>query len=152
MYEFLSWVASDYMTRNPLAVAPSATLGETGEIFATRNFNGLPVVDGAGYVVGFLTKLDWLKAFTFSPETIVPHYADIMRQPIERFMTRDIVAIHTATPLTRVLQRMVDTRHKSVPVLESGRLAGIIAREDIVRALETAAGKTPAGELSKSTK
>jgi len=139
MYEFLSYVASDFMTKDPVTIAPSATLAEARQVFALRSFNGLPVVDDDGRFVGFLTKLDWLKAFTFSSEHIVPHYNDIMQLPVCRFMTCDVVAVDVATPLTRVLQRMVDTRYKSVPVLQGHRVVGMISREDIVRALQCAA-------------
>jgi CBS domain-containing protein len=47
-------------------------------------------------------------------------------------------------PLTHVLQKMVHTRCKSFPVLEDDRLVGIVAREDVLRALRRAAeGRRP---------
>jgi CBS domain-containing protein len=57
-------------------------------------------------------------------------------------MTPEFIYVDPTTKLTRVLQLMVDHRMKSVPVLDATqRLAGIIAREDIMRAItETAHG------------
>jgi Mg/Co/Ni transporter MgtE len=64
-------------------------------------------------------------------------------------MTPEFISVDPATKLTRVLQLMVDHRMKSLPVLDADqRLVGIIAREDIMRALtESARGQvdSPAG-------
>lgn len=43
------------------------------------------------------------------------------------------------TPLTRVLEQMVESRHRSFPVVEGGTLVGVISREDVARALHRAA-------------
>lgn len=48
-------------------------------------------------------------------------------------MALDPITVEVETPLTRTLQQMTETRCKSFPVLDHGRLAGVIAREDILR-------------------
>jgi CBS domain-containing protein len=58
-------------------------------------------------------------------------------------MTRELVTVAPDIPLTRVLQKLVETRNKSLPVLDGARLVGVVAREDVLRALRRAA----AGEL-----
>ena len=60
--------------------------------------------------------------------------------PVKEVMTRNVITFTPDTPLTRVLQTLVDFRVKSFPVLDGGRLAGIIAREDLVRALHDHCG------------
>ena len=54
-------------------------------------------------------------------------------------MTRDVITFTPEAPLTRVLQTLVDFRVKSFPVVNGRRVVGIIAREDVVRALHDAA-------------
>ena len=62
------------------------------------------------------------------------------RGSVADVMTPEFIYVDPATKLTRVLQLMVDHRMKSIPVLDADqRLAGIIAREDIMRAVAEAA-------------
>ena len=53
-------------------------------------------------------------------------------------MTRDPVSVEPLLPLSRLLQKLVEMRTKSLPVVENGLLVGIIAREDVLKALRRA--------------
>jgi CBS domain-containing protein len=55
-------------------------------------------------------------------------------------MTSDFIYVGTDTRLTRVLQLMIDHRIRSMPVIDSERLVGIISREDVMRALRRCTG------------
>jgi CBS domain-containing protein len=58
---------------------------------------------------------------------------------VREVMTEKVVQVELQTPLTRVLQMMVDLRSRSFPVVDQGKdLVGMIAREDIMRALQEA--------------
>jgi CBS domain-containing protein len=145
MYEFLSYRVADVMSAQPVMIRPDTSLADAEAIFERHDFNGLPVVSPDDSLVGVLTKLDLLKAFSFTPQSKIPAYDEIMRQPAERVMTRQPLTVAPDTPLTRVLQHMLDTRYKSFPVLEADRLVGVVAREDIMRALRRAVGGAPGG-------
>jgi len=68
---------------------------------------------------------------------MVPHYDDLMKRTVAAVMTSEFIYVNASTGLTRVLQLMVDHRIRSIPVIEADHLlAGIISREDIMRALE----------------
>jgi CBS domain-containing protein len=70
---------------------------------------------------------------------MVPHYDELMRRPVVDVMTEAVVHVEPVTPLTRVLQLMVDLKVRSFPVLGAGgRLVGMISREDVMRALREA--------------
>ncbi len=73
-----------------------------------------------------------------SRSNLVPHYDEIMEQAAEAVMTRDPVSVSPELPLSRLLQKLVEMRTKSLPVVEDGRLVGIIAREDVLKALRRA--------------
>ncbi|MFC1822854.1 CBS domain-containing protein [Thermodesulfobacteriota bacterium] len=91
-----------------------------------------------------LSKLDLLKAFVFTDKTVIPHYDEIMGKPAATLITSSLHVFTPETPLTRVLQKMLETRFKSFPVTEGDRLVGIIAREDILKALRLASeGRLP---------
>jgi CBS domain-containing protein len=144
MYEFLEYRVRDVMTTRPVTIGPGASLAEAERLLEERDFNALPVVDAQGQVVGILTKLDVLKAFALRPEAIVPPYERVMGSSVREHMTREVVSVEPDTPLTRVLERMGETRYTSLPVIDAGRLVGVIAREDILVALRRAiAGERP---------
>lgn len=144
MYEFLDYRVEDVMTRKPVTIAPGATLAEAERIFEKRDFNGLPVVGAGRELVGFLTKLDVLRAFRFTEEHVFPPYTELMRQPVSSVMSRDVLTVTPRAPLTRVLQKMLDSRSKSFPVVDGGRLVGVVAREDLLGALRRGvAGERP---------
>ena len=69
---------------------------------------------------------------------MVPHYEEIMEQAAEAVMSRNPVSVSPHLPLSRLLQKLVEMRTKSLPVVEDGRLTGIIAREDVLKALRRA--------------
>jgi CBS domain-containing protein len=145
VYEFLDYVASDVMSK-PTAIGPDTPLAEVERTLERTGFNGLPVVsDGA--LVGFVTSLDLVAAFRFVPDTMLPQYDEMMRRPVSTVMSRDPAVVQPRTPLTRVLQKMVDTRNKSFPVVDpqDERLVGVIAREDVMRALREATAGEKAG-------
>ena len=138
MYRFLEYRVSDYMTSAVVTALPDTPIHELERRFVLHDFNGFPVVQADGVLLGVVTKFDVLKAFIFTPNTVVPQYEELSRRTAAEIMTRDVITFAPDAPLTRVLQILVDARVKSFPVLDSGRLVGIIAREDVVRALRDA--------------
>jgi CBS domain-containing protein len=138
MYEFLEYVVSDVMSK-PTVIGSGATLAEMEQILEQTGYNGLPVVQ-AGELVGFVTSLDLLDAFRFTPDAILPPYDEIMRRPVSSVMVREPAIVQPTTRLTRVLEKMIATRNKSFPVVDpkNERLVGVIAREDVMRALRRA--------------
>ena len=138
MYEFLHYQVCDVMTVDPITIGPDARLREVEELFENHDFNGVPVVDEQRRLLGVVTKFDLLKAFSFDAHALVPHYDEIMEQPAATVMSRDPISVAPQLPLSRLLQKMVELRTKSLPVVENGQLIGIIAREDVLKALRRA--------------
>ena len=146
MHEFLQYRVRHVMTTTLETIEPSASLAQAEAIFDQHDFNALPVVEPEGRLVGILTKLDLLTAFAFTPASIIPQYEDVMRSQVAEKMTRELVTVGPDLPLTRVLQELVETRNKSLPVLDGTRLVGVVAREDVLQALRrAAAGERPQG-------
>ena len=145
MYEFLEFRTLDVMTREVHTVTPDTKLGRVEEIFDEHEWNGLPVVDEDGKLVGLVTALDLLAAFEFHEDYTFPPYEAIMDRPVWTVMSRDIGTVRPRTPLTRVLHKLVDTGRKSLPVVDDDRrVVGIVAREDVLRGLRRAvSGEKP---------
>jgi CBS domain-containing protein len=134
VYEFLDYRVQDVMSR-PIVVGPEATLADVEALLEEHGFNALPVVDPAERLLGIVTSLDLLRAFDYPEDTILPPFEQIMARPVSDVMNRDVVTVCPRTPLTRVLQKIVDTRSKSFPVVEDDRVVGVVAREDVMLAL-----------------
>ena len=136
MYRFLEYNVGQWMTRDVTVVGRDTTLRELEHLIATRDFNAFPVVEH-GRMVGIVTKFDFLKAFAFTTRQMVPHYDELMATTLGDVMTDAVVEVRPDAPLTRVLQLMVSLKARSFPVTDrDAHLAGIISREDIIRALK----------------
>jgi CBS domain-containing protein len=139
LYKFLEETVAGYMTRTVTTVTRSLTVRELSEMFERDDFNSYPVEEDA-QVVGIVTKFDLLKCFVFTPSQMVPPYEHLMNRTVGDVMTSEFIYVRTDTRLTRVLQLMVEHRIRSVPAIDGEhRLAGVIARRDVLRALASAA-------------
>jgi CBS domain-containing protein len=139
VYKFLEATAGNYMTKAVSTVTRSVTVRELGDMIKRDDFNTYPVEED-GQVVGIVTKFDLLKCFAFKPSQMVPRYSDLMNRTVADVMISDFIYVRPDTKLTRVLQLMVEHRIRSLPVIDgTSRLAGIIAREDVVKALAASA-------------
>lgn len=140
MESFIEQVVTDHMTRNVKTVTRGLTLRELGDLFERDDFNTYPVEEN-GQVVGVVSKFDHLACFVFTPAHMMPRYDDLMKRTVNDIMTSDFIYVGADTRLTRVLQLMVDHRIRSMPVIDGDqRLAGIISREDVMRALRRCTG------------
>ena len=126
------------MTRTVTTVTRQTTLRELEALFEKNDFNSFPVVE-EGKLLGLVTKFDFLRSFAFTTGQMVPHYDELMQRPVAEMMTEAVVHVEPTAPLTRVLQLMLSLKSRSFPVIGSDRqLAGIISREDVIRALKEA--------------
>jgi len=140
MRGFLGLTVRDAMTQPVTTVTADTTVAELEELFERYDYNSLPVVRD-GRLEGIVTKLDFLHNFIFTPDSVVPHYDALMQRRVEIIMSRDVTTVAADLPLTRVLQMMIDMKTKSFPVLDNGRLVGIISREGIIHALRRVVGR-----------
>jgi CBS domain-containing protein len=136
MYEFLEETVGNNMTPAVRSVTPETTVGELYGLFAADNFDAYPVVRD-DTLVGIVSKLDALKPFAFTEDQLVPHYKDGMATTVDEIMSANVVAVDPDTRLQRVLELMIKHRVKSLPVVDRWQsLVGVIAREDVMRAME----------------
>ncbi len=139
MRGFIGLTVSDAMTRPVVTVSPDATVGALEELFERYDYNSFPVVEN-NRLVGIVTKFDFLRNFIFTPETVLPHYQELMQRRVGEIMRRRVATVDPDMALTRVLQMMVDMTIKSFPVVSDGKVVGIVSREDIIRALRRTVG------------
>jgi CBS domain-containing protein len=135
LYKFLQQTVADYMTRTVKTVTRELSVRQVNELFERDDFNSYPVEEDS-QVVGVVTKFDVLKCFAFTPSQMVPRYEDLMKRTVGDIMTTAFIYVGADTRLTRVLQLMVEHKIRSIPAIDNDhRLVGIVAREDVLRAL-----------------
>src|SRR5215813_11378207 len=105
MYRFLQSTAAQYMTREVTTVTRDVTLRDLEALFEKHDFNAFPVVEN-GKMLGIVSKFDFLRAFAFTSNQIVPHYDELMNRAVADVMTEAVVHVDPTSPLPRVLELM----------------------------------------------
>jgi acetoin utilization protein AcuB len=140
-------LVSEWMTRDPVTLSPDAPLSRAAGLMAKRRVRRVPVVDGAGRLVGIVTKSDLLAA---CPPTVNPFSAgalvgDDLPGTVETVMARSPVTVRGESPIELAAHLMLRHRIGGLPVLVGGALAGIVTESDIFRAFSAALGAREAG-------
>ena len=136
---FLSLVTADVMSTEWVHVTPDEPITTARRLFHVHEFNGLPVMDATA-MCGWLTQHDLLRPFVFVEGESVPAIDDILARPVSSIMQHEPETVSGTDPLVRVLRRMVESGHRSYPVVDNERLVGVIARADLLRALDETLG------------
>ena len=146
------------MTTSVVKIQPSTPVSEIARLMVEHQVSGLPVVDPDDRVLGVVTEIDMvarnqrfkLPAFiTFLDSIIYLETPGHFRKRLEHMLgasARDImsepaVTIAADASIEELAELMVDREINPVPVVEAGRLVGIVSRSDIIRLMvEGAAG------------
>ena len=136
---FLSLVVADVMTTEWVHVEAHEPIAKLRQLFHIHEFNAMPVMRGGG-MCGWVSQYDVLKPFVYTEGALVTPITEILQRPVETVMVTDPESVATTDSLAGVLRRMVESRHPSYPVIDSAKLVGIIARDDILQGLDKALG------------
>lgn len=125
------------MTRSVETLSPAQTLREVTELLLTHHIRHLPVVDGDFRLVGIVSDRD-VKRATPSLHSGVDRqsYERVLEETtVAQFMTREPTAIAPDAPLKAVARILVDSKVGALPVVDDGRLVGIVTDIDLLRYL-----------------
>lgn len=126
----------DVMTSRPITVPLTESLQGALEVMAMKHIRHLPVVDGTGQMVGLVTDRDLRRA---APSPLFPTGDDTQAQldsvTVERVMIRAPTTIASTAKLEDALRLFVDKKFGALPVLDGGRLVGILTPIDVMRAM-----------------
>ncbi len=120
----------DYMATDIISVAPGMDIHKAIKILVDNRISGAPVLDAGGNLVGILSKKDCLKvAFTAS-------YHQDLGGRVSEFMSADVQTVDAGTSIIDMAERFIGGSYRRFPVIRNGRLAGLISRHDILKAIE----------------
>jgi CBS domain-containing protein len=128
------------MTRDVVTVGPETSAKYAAEVMADRGFAALPVVDDDGRLIGIVAEADVLRdRLPQDPRLHLRRDGGTPTQApallVHGVMTRDVRTVPDTADVADVARLFVDDRLRSVPVLEHGRLTGIVSRRDLLRTL-----------------
>lgn len=155
--------ARDLMVTDVETVRPDDEVGDVLGRLSSADFTGFPVVDDDAVVVGIVTQRDLVSLFQPADRTLwipvgLPPFVDTVTyavdiswdeldlgvdlvknagRPVRDVMTTDVVTVAPDDSLDRVLDLLADDDRdiNRLPVVEGGRLIGIVARQDVLRTL-----------------
>jgi CBS domain-containing protein len=127
------------MTREVVTVGPMTSAKYAAEVMAGHGFAALPVVDDDGALIGIVAEADVLRHRVLADPRLHARRdgtpGPLPPQVVGELMTTTVRTVDVRADLADIARLLVDDRLRSVPVLENGRLAGIVSRRDVLRAL-----------------
>lgn len=143
---------ADYMTKDVITVRPETSLRDLAEILATRNINGVPVVDQEGIVLGVVCESDLVNqnkplhiptVFVIldsvipigNPWRLQKDFERLSATTVADIYSKPAVCVSPDTDLSEAARLMADRKLYTLPVVENGRLVGILGKGDFIRSL-----------------
>jgi CBS domain-containing protein len=111
---------------NVVTVEPSVSLATAVAVLSECRIGALVVTGPDRRVIGIISERDIVKA-------VAEHSAGALDSPVAEFMTRKVVTCGSHETIAELMERMTAGKFRHVPVLDQGRLAGIISIGDVVK-------------------
>ena len=126
----------DWMTPNPITISSQVTLPEAYWLMVKNNIRRLPVVNG-GVLVGIVTREDLRRVEPVSTVGLdMICIGDMLAKlPVHKLMVANPMTINSNNTLLSAAEMMLEHKISALPVMDAGKLVGIITESDIFRAL-----------------
>ncbi|MCE5335175.1 MAG: CBS domain-containing protein [Desulfobacteraceae bacterium] len=144
--------AKDIMSKEVVSVSPDMEVTAVARLLLERHFNGVPVVDESGKLLGIICQSDLvaeqkklpIPSFFTLLDTFIPLFSQTEREKdlqkiaavkARQAMTQDPLTVGPETILEEIASIMVNKHCHTIPVVRDGKLVGIIGKEDVLRTL-----------------
>lgn len=116
--------AAQLMSAPVKTVSPTTTIDEAGKIMLRYGHSGMPVVEGME-MVGVISRRDLDKA----------NHHGLGHAPVKGYMSRNVITIDPQAPLGEIQRLLIEHNIGRLPVIDQGKIAGIVSRTDVLRCL-----------------
>ena len=147
-----TYTAAEVMNREPVCARDTAAMAEVIRLMDANQTSGLPVVNAAGDLVGFVSDGDvasylgkteialldstLLNGYRYiDDETEASRLRDLLALNVMAVATKRVISVDAATPIDEVCSLFAAKRIKKVPVVQDGKLVGTLSRRNIMRSL-----------------
>jgi CBS-domain-containing membrane protein len=141
---------ADIMNKDVVTVNKKTTVRELSEIFASRRFGTLPVLDDDNNLIGVVTESDLVEqgrnlhipTFISLFDWVIPlggerslerELQKISAQTVGEIYSSEVVTVSPSDPVSTVADIMTNRKLHALPVVEGRKLVGIVSRIDIIR-------------------
>jgi CBS domain-containing protein len=138
----------DVLITNVITIPLGATHEEAARLLSAHNISGAPVVDEHGTLVGVLSEKDLFRGLYPSYQKFFddPHFymdyearedsvEEIHAKPVSKFMRSNVISVTSDTPILRAGAIMLAKNVARLPVVNDGKLVGIVTRDQIYEAV-----------------
>ncbi|MTH99412.1 CBS domain-containing protein [Roseibium sp. RKSG952] len=112
--------------RDVIAERGETLLGDVCKVLGKNRIGAILVTDPEGHIEGIISERDIVRAIGESGTAA-------LSEPVSRFMTSKVVTCAEADSINEVMAKMTAGRFRHVPVLEDGKVAGVISIGDVVK-------------------
>jgi len=148
-------LARDVMVPRVICVTPDESVLVATRLMLQRGISGLPVVDGDGNLVGIVSEGDFLRRaetgtkrvrprwleFVLGPGRLAEEYVHVSSRKVRDVMTRDVHTVTPDAPLATVVDLMERHHIKRIPVVDGGKVVGIVTRANLLEAMASFIGE-----------
>ncbi|NLS19978.1 CBS domain-containing protein [Rhizobium sp. P40RR-XXII] len=146
--------AKDIMTRDVISISSAVGIRHAVALMLQNNVSGLPVIDDQGLVCGVLTEGDLLLRREIRPPQRSFRSAEVISEiDLERYiasngwsvadmMSQDVIVARPDSEISDIAESLQAHRIKRVPIVENGKLVGIVSRRDILAMILNAPAET----------
>jgi CBS domain-containing protein len=112
--------------RDVVTTEPQRTLAEAATLLTARKIGAAVVADAEGGILGMLSERDIVRA-------VGNRGAAALKDTVSRHMTAEVLTTHENETIDQTMEKMTNRRCRHLPVLEDGKLAGIVSIGDVVK-------------------
>jgi CBS domain-containing protein len=112
--------------RDVVTIEPNVTLAAAVELLAEKRIGAVVIVGADRRIVGILSERDIVRA-------LAEQGRKALDEPVSAAMTRKVSTCHERETISSIMERMTLGKFRHVPVVDQGRLAGIISIGDVVK-------------------
>jgi CBS domain-containing protein len=141
--------ASDVMVTNVITVGPDACVQDVAGILLDCRISAVPVVESNGKLLGIVSEGDlmrrveagtgrtrpWWLALLTGKEMLATEFVKEHSRKVADVMTREVVTAGPDTPLSTIANLLEKNAIKRVPIVEAGKVVGIVSRANLLQAL-----------------
>jgi CBS-domain-containing membrane protein len=146
---------SDVMTPDVVSVQPDASVVTAARLMLQKRISGVPVIDDLGKLAGIVTEGDFLRRtetgtsrrrprwieFFMGPGRLADEYVRLSGRAVRDVMTHEVQTVPPDAPLEEAVRLMERHNIKRVPVVDDGKVVGIVTRADLLHAVASFAGE-----------
>ncbi len=130
-------LVKDRMTRDPITINSDMPVSEALNLMNERRIRRLPIMNKEGYLEGIVSKEDLLQASPSSATSLSIHEIGYLlsKLKVAEIMTQKVVTIEVDAPIEEAALLMSDSKIGGLPVMQDGKMVGIITETDVFKVM-----------------